>query len=254
MDLDWTTVIFELINFGVLALLLTRFLFKPVRKLLLERKREVASAQAEAEAARAHSEAAQLQFERRQHELQAEAAALRLQATAEGQRAADALIKDGREELRRRRASLELELERARVDALQRLRPELIELTFEAGRRLLLDLHAGELAQAFVSRGARSLQDALATDASGLAHKRVHAFVSPDADLDAVARTLRETLGDAQVELDVDASLVGGVRLIADGVEVEASAGASLRQWLRERLQPGTPGPPPAEAGLGAAP
>ncbi|PRP94857.1 ATP synthase F0 subunit B [Enhygromyxa salina] len=249
MQLDWTTVVFELINFGVLMLLLTRFLFKPVRELLLERKREVASAQVLAETARTESEAAKAQFEGRQRELEAEAKALQDRAKAEAEQTANELIEAGREDIRRARARFEAELERARVEALERLRPELIQLTFEAGRRLLADMQLGELAQAFASRGALSLRDALAADQSDLADKRVRAWVSPDADLHAVSRVLEQTLGDSQLELDVDSSLVGGVKLIADGVEVEASAGASLGRWLREQLGASRSR---AELGLGA--
>lgn len=246
MELDWTTVIFELINFGVLALLLTRFLFKPVRAMLREREQEIASAYAEAQTARAQSEAAKAELERRQHELEAQAKALREQAKAEGEQAAEAILQDGREDIRRARRSLEDELERARVDALHRLSPELIELSFEAGRRMLLDMHAGDVAVAFARRGARLLREALgsedAEDAedvedAGRPRKRVHAFVSPDAELYAVSLVLKETLGDAEVELEVDTSLVGGVKLIADGIEVEASAGASLGRWFREHIQ-----------------
>ena len=246
MELDWTTVIFELLNFGVLALLLTRFLFKPVHTLLLERKHEVASAYTQAELARRESETARAELERRQHELEAQADGLREQARAAGEEAATALIEAGREEIRRVRKSLEDELDRARVDALHRLRPELIELAYEAGRRMLLDMHAGDVAVAFARHGARSLREAMgerADDDTGPAPPRVHAFVSPDAELYAVSLVLEQILGDVDVELDIDTSLVGGVKLIADGIEVEASAGASLERWLRERLSPGLMGP-----------
>ena len=46
-----TTIVFELVNFVVLMLLLKRFLFRPVRRVLFERGEKVALALAEAKTA-----------------------------------------------------------------------------------------------------------------------------------------------------------------------------------------------------------
>lgn len=235
MDLDWTTVILEILNFGVLALLLARFLFKPVRKVLAERKHEVERAHAEAKAARAESQTAKAEFERRRVELDKQAEAALEQAKNEGQQAAQQIVETAREHARQARASLDAELERARDDALEQLRPELVELAYEAGRRVLLDIQMGDVTLAFARQAARRLQEEL--DPDGSTRPRVHAHVSPDADRDAISLALKESLGDVHVEIEVDPSMVGGVRLVAGGLEVEASAGASLARWFEHRAQ-----------------
>lgn len=232
MELDWTTVVFEIVNFGVLMALLTRFLFKPVRRVLRERKAEIERAHVEAESAREEGENAKKAFEQRQRELEGTADALRAQAKAEGEEAARQLIDDARDDMKRARAALDAELERARVDAIVRLRPELVQLAVEAGRRMLRELHAGDVSLAFARQGARKMRDELAGRSGRV---RVKALVSPDADMYAVSLALKESLGDAEVEVTVDQGLVGGVKLLADGLEVEASAGASLESWLKER-------------------
>lgn len=247
MELDWTTVVFEIVNFGVLMALLTRFLFKPVRKLLHERKAEIESAHTEAEQARSESEQARAEFERRKRELEEEADVLRKAAKTEGEEAARQVVEDARADMKRARAALDTELERARVDAIVRLRPELVQLAVQAGRRMLAELHAGDVALAFARQGARKLKDELKGH-SGRA--RVKAQVSPDADMYAVSLALKENLGDAEVEVTVDNGLVGGVRLLSEGIEVEASAGASLEHWLEEQAAaaPTSPEPRPMEA------
>lgn len=234
MDLDWTTVIFEIINFGVLALLLVRFLFKPVRKVLGERKQEVERAYGEAKTARAESDAAKTEFERRRVELDTQVAAALEQAKIEGEQAARKIVEAAREATREARATLELELERARVEALERLRPEVVQLALEAGRRVLLDMHAGDIALAFARRGAERLREELGTTR---ARPRIDVHVSPDADVDAVSLALEHALEGAQLGMEVDPSLVGGVKLIADGLEVESSAGASLARWFAQRAE-----------------
>jgi F-type H+-transporting ATPase subunit b len=234
MELDWTTVVFEIVNFGVLMALLTRFLFKPVRKLLHERRAEIESAHTEAEEARAGSEAAKEEFERRRRELDDEADELRKAAKLEGEAAARQVIDDARDDMKRARAAFDAELERARIDAILRLRPELVQLAVEAGRRMLKELHAGDVSLAFARQGARKLREELSGH-SGRPH--VKAQVSPDADMYAVSLALKENLGDAEVEVTVDTGLVGGVRLLSEGIEVEASAGASLQRWLEEQAE-----------------
>ena len=46
MELDWTTFILELINFLVLIWLLNRFLYKPVMKVIAQRKTTIQKTQA----------------------------------------------------------------------------------------------------------------------------------------------------------------------------------------------------------------
>jgi F-type H+-transporting ATPase subunit b len=230
MELDWTTVVFEIVNFGVLMALLTRFLFKPVRTMLHERRAEIEAAQVDAERARTESEQARVEFERRQRELAERADELRNAARMEGEEAARQLVEGARDEMKKTRASLEAELERARIDAIVRLRPELVALAVQAGRRVLAELHAGELSLAFARRGARRLAEELRGRPG---RPRVKAHISPDADVYAISLALEESLGDAEVEVTVDGELVGGVRLLSEGIEVESSAGATLEQWLQ---------------------
>ncbi|TPV96301.1 MAG: hypothetical protein B7733_05545 [Myxococcales bacterium FL481] len=247
MELDATTVIFEVVNFVVLAALLTRFLFRPVRKVLRERKEAVERAGREAESARAASEAAQREFDARRRELEAAAAAEREAARAAGEAAARQLVDDARSEMRRARAALDADLSRARAEAIERLTPELVALGVEATRRVISEMGAKDVAVAFARTAAVQLARELAqTGEEG----SIEARVSPDADVYAVSLALDEHLGDRKVRVVVDPSLCAGVKLLVGGLEIEASAGASLSAWLREPAA----GPPLAVAEVEAAP
>ena len=235
MELNFTTIIFEIINFAVLMALLFRFLFKPVRRVLKERQQELEHTQHEAEAARLQGTSAQAMFEARTRALEEEAQELRRQAKAEGEVMARQLVEEARAENRRLRASLDAEIERARVDALRELRPQLMALTIEAAQRMLSETGSGDLALAFARGGARKLAAELAHgQAHGQGRDRVHARVSPDADVYALSMALKEELGDREISVSVDDSVRAGVILTAGGLEVEASAGVTLRRWFAE--------------------
>lgn len=232
MEIDATTVIFEIINFVVLMALLARFLFKPVRTVLRERKDQLERAANEAKAAHAESEVAKRDYEQRRRELDVDAAAQRDAARQAGEAAARQLVDQARDEMHRAREALDAELERARGEAVERLAPDLVALGVEASRRVLSEMGAKDVAVAFARRGAVALVKAMA---EGDRDAPIEARVSPDADVYAVSLALEEQLGDRQVSVVVDPALCGGVRLSAGGLEVESSAGASLGAWFRQR-------------------
>ena len=70
LDLDWRTILFQILNFGVIVLILAKLVFKPLRNKLAERGQTISDAlqaaqdqEAEAERHRAHWEARRAQAE-----------------------------------------------------------------------------------------------------------------------------------------------------------------------------------------------
>src|SRR5690606_19111063 len=50
MDIDWTVLAFEVVNFGVLVVLLRRFLYRPVQRAIAARREEIEKVQHELKA------------------------------------------------------------------------------------------------------------------------------------------------------------------------------------------------------------
>jgi F-type H+-transporting ATPase subunit b len=69
MTIDWWTLALQAVNFLVLVWLLTRFLYRPVRRIIEARKAEVDQVRAEAEQAKSEAEAARKQYEAEQAKL-----------------------------------------------------------------------------------------------------------------------------------------------------------------------------------------
>ncbi len=239
MSLDWKTLVFELLNFVVLMLILGRFLFRPVRKVMTDRKAEIEAKQREVAAALESAEASRRGFEARKGELDAGAEALAADARARAEKSAEAIVGEARHEAQRIVDAANAEVDALRRRALADLRPSLVRLASEAAARLLAEPGVPSLAAVFASRAAAALLGSLPTRPL----PPVHAWISADADMDAVLAVLRRELGPAaSIDAVRDESLVGGVRLAAGGVEVEASASASLAAWSADHDAPASEG------------
>jgi F-type H+-transporting ATPase subunit b len=233
MDVEWPIVAFEVLNFAVLVLLLRRLLFRPVQRVLAERRHELESARVEVEAREQVAMRLQAEHEARLRSLDAEAHARLESAVAEGRTRAEAMLAEAREQARSLESNAELQVAAARRRALERVRVEVLRLAAEAAQRVVPELEGPAVARAQARRAAHRLAEALVGGTPG----RVRVAVGSDVEPEPVEQELRAVLGPAvALELSVDPSIVSGVRLYAAGHEVEASVSASLRRWYDERI------------------
>lgn len=233
MDIDPTVVAFETINFVVLVAILRRFLFKPVREALEKRRGQVEAAMAAADQQQTAAETTQSEYEALAADLREQRQSQIDEAVTAGRAEADAIIDEARREARTRLENAANEIEAARRRALTRMQPEVAALATAAAQRVVRHLGAPSVVLAFTRRGAHALADRL-SDAPPLQVEVAH---GPDDDAAAIERELHEVLGrDVSLVLEVDASIVAGVRLRASGHEVEASASASLADWYERQL------------------
>ena len=233
MEIDWTVVAFEVLNFGVLVLLLQRFLFRPVRRALRERREEIEKTQREVEAREHAAATATAEYQALRRELEQQAEARIDEALAKGRTRAEQLIAEGRERARTMVASAEQQVVGARRHALEHLRSEVLSLATDAAARVIHHMDAPPIALAYARKAAHGFAE-LFTDEVPDA---IVVEVGEDADPDAVEAQLRSVLGPApRFERSVDPTIVAGVRLRAEGHEVEASVTASLAQWYAQRI------------------
>lgn len=138
MQIDWWTLGLQTINFLVVVWLLSRFLYRPVRRIIDEREAadrklsEEAQAKAdEAEKAREAYEGKLAEFAEEQRRKEAE-----LQRAMEGER--DAALKDAREEADAMLSEARATLDREREDALSKLQSDIAGLAADLARKALV--------------------------------------------------------------------------------------------------------------------
>lgn len=233
MEIDWTIVAFEVLNFGVLVVLLQRFLFRPVRRALDERREHIEKTQREVEAREAAAAQERESYEARRRELEDQAEAQLEAALTEARDRAQQLVVEGRDRSRELIATAEEQIVGARRHALDQLRTEVLSLATEAAARVIRHMDAPPIALAYARRAAHGFAE-LFTDRLP---ESIVAEVGEDADPEAIEAELRKVLGPAaRFELAVEPSIVSGVRLRAEGHEVEASVSASLAQWYERQI------------------
>ncbi|PRP92592.1 ATP synthase subunit b, sodium ion specific [Enhygromyxa salina] len=234
MGVDWTTVIFEMVNFGLLVLIMLRFVFRPVRRILDERKADLAQREAETAAREAEAAEVRARFETQLAEIDALAERRQSAALSEARAEGEAIIEEARAAARSDRAKAEAELGRARQRTLARFRAEVLGLGAQIARRVVGEIGTAELSFAFARRAVHALEDAVDGEAAAGQIRVEHSL---DVEPDELEAFIRDELG-AEVELrfEPDPELVSGVRLHADGREVESSVGASLDAWYRDLI------------------
>ena len=131
------TLLIQVVNFLILIVLLTRFLYKPLTQFLATRADGIRRSLEEAKAAREAAAKAQQEYERQMIATRREAAAMRESALREVEEERQRLLKASRDEAARlvaeARAQIEQEVKRAKAE----LRGEVIGLSLGVAERLI---------------------------------------------------------------------------------------------------------------------
>jgi F-type H+-transporting ATPase subunit b len=158
MTFNWWTFLFEALNFVVLAYVLHRLLYRPLREAIDKRRAANAGAQAAAAKAREEAETLQQQLreqlagaERQRQELIHHA---RTQAEAERQK----LLAEAERTAQRRQEEVRQALDREREETLKSVRQEVITQAIDLARRLLGEASERTLHQQLALRLALTLE------------------------------------------------------------------------------------------------
>ncbi len=137
LGIDLNRLLQQIVNFGILMLLLQMFLYKPVLRLLGERKERIRKGLEDADKARAALAGAQAEYEKRIDGARKEGQGIIAQATQSADRAREEIVAEARLEAQKvvAKAREEIEYERKRV--LAELRRDVASLAVLAAGRVI---------------------------------------------------------------------------------------------------------------------
>lgn len=222
MQLDWSTIVLEIINFLVLVWLLKRFLYQPVLQAIARRKAEIEASIAGADTKRAEADSLRQQYENRLSDWEHERSAARavLQQELDGER---------RHRLEELRATLESERERARAADERRLaetqrqaEQQAVLHSAQFAAKLLNQLSSAELDTRLVSWATEALAELAPERRATLRNNaasthEAHVLSARPLGNDARRRleaVLRELLGaSVACTYDKDPALIAGLRI-----------------------------------------
>lgn len=246
MQVDWFTLIAQIINFAILVWLLQHFLYGPINRTMQERREGIQAQVQEAEDKAAAAEEQMQEYEQKEQELTEQRDQLVDEAAEEAEARRKELLEEAREDIDHARRRWHEALEREKQDFLDQVRDRAGEQVLQVTRRVLTDLADADLQDkiipVFISRLAEaSEEDRAALDqAYSPENNRLRvssAFELSQDDRRRLTEAVHDHLyADAELTFDTDKQLLGGLELRTDGAKLSWSIRGYLDE-LYEQLQ-----------------
>jgi len=245
LNIKVSTIIFQVINFLILAFLLLKILFRPLMRLLTERANRVTHALDEAEGREREAEEMKDEYQGKVEEARQEAQAIREGGREDIERLRREMIEQARAEARALRARAEEEIERERMEAIRRHREEIATLVTSMSARMLTEVGDGHLQgvffDAFLDRLDKLEPDSLRhrgemEEMEVIPVEVTSADFLSEADVERLQEALSSLL-DRRVRLEssADPSLIGGAVVRFGDHLIDGSLRGQLAR-LRERF------------------
>jgi F-type H+-transporting ATPase subunit b len=227
VEIDFFTVIVQLINFAILLLLLRVFLYKPIINAMDAREARIQAQLQAAEQKYIDAQEHERQLQQEHRELQQNREVLMDEARAEAEATRRDEIERVRREAEEQRQRWQQTLEREKSHFLQTLRTRTSAEIFNVMRRALADLATVELeehiVQLFIRRMSEISQeerDAITTQLAQADHLTTirSAFELDSANRNRLVEAVRQHLAPgANARFEIMPELIGGIELRANG-------------------------------------
>jgi F-type H+-transporting ATPase subunit b len=244
INLNWSTILLQMVNFVVMVFILSRVFFKPVVRILDERSQRVTEALEEAERREREAIETQSKYDQMLAQAQEEVMALQQQAEEDLAQTKQRVLDETRDEVHEMRDKAERDLAEARQQAIVQHQRELGHLTTSLSGRLMRQAGGAAFQEAslqeFVERLSRvsadEVRQALADDEAEVVQVQLASAQELDAGRRAEIEAQLDTLLQRPLEVRyrLDPALVAGATLRFGEVVVDGSLAGQL-QTLSER-------------------
>lgn len=225
MQLDWFTLVAQLVNFLILLFLLRRLLYGPITKVMAERQARVTAHLSEAKAREAEADGALVELEQKLHAVEETRKDVLEQAFEEAETTKRDLVKAARAEVEAMRQRWRDTLAKEKDSFLQELQQRVAEEMYGTLRQVLKDLADETLEAQLVRTLVRRLQSLEASERAAfvqaLRHTKgsltvVSAFALTESLQTELKQAVREVFGEGvTLELQRDPTLICGAELLA---------------------------------------
>lgn len=223
MELNWSTVVLEILNFLVLVWILKRFLYQPVLDVIARRRAGIEKTLADAVTRQADAESLQKRYEGRLAEWDRERQQARVDLTRELDAERARRLADLQTKLTQEREKLRVAEERRQADVLRELEETALQHAARFSTQLLQQAAGPELEGRLVDLAIAGLTALPATRVAGLrnsygkppaAIRVASAFPLPDDQRERLGQVLADVAGpDMPQHFEQDSALLAGVRI-----------------------------------------
>ncbi len=246
MEIDWFTVVAQLVNFLILVWLLKRFLYKPVLNAIDEREKKIATQLQDAESKKEEARMERQQYRQKNeafdHEHAAKLEEARQRVESEKQKRYD----EARQESSDLRLKLEESLRQQQHELQDSLKRRAKEAVFDIARKALSDLANAELETQVVNVFIEKIQQlnpsenaklikALETKGEAVHIKSV--FQMDEQTRGRIEQTVNEITGQqSRFEYEIQPELLTGIRLETPNFQLSWSIESYLETLKMESL------------------
>jgi F-type H+-transporting ATPase subunit b len=150
LNINLSTLLLQVANFLIMAFILTRFLFNPLKEMLDKRAIQATKAMDEAEEVTHEAEKLRLEYEKKHENIDAEFAALKNEARIVIDQTRRQMVQEAYEEIEAMRVRAQEEIEQQRAEALRLHRSKIGELVTALIQRMMEDILTPPLHQAYL--------------------------------------------------------------------------------------------------------
>ena len=150
LNINLSTLLLQIANFLIMAFILTRFLFNPLKEMLDKRALQATKSMDEAEEVTREAEKLRVEYEKKHENIDAEFAALKNEARIVIDQTRQQMVQEAYEEIEAMRARAQEEIEQQRAEALRLHRGKIGELVTALIQRMMEDILTPPLHQAYL--------------------------------------------------------------------------------------------------------
>ncbi|MFO8002633.1 F0F1 ATP synthase subunit delta [Thioalkalivibrio sp.] len=242
MDIDWITVVAQVVNFLILVYLLKRFLYGPIIRAMDKREERITKRLEDASQREDEADARAQEYREKREALEEERERRLEEAREQAEQERKQRVEEARDEIEAMKQEWRDEVEREKTEFLDGVRKQAFREVTRMVRRILDDLAGRDLEHEIVRVFNKRLQhmDEDTREALRDADDRIEVLTAFELDDDnrrRLGETLQETLGRKRnIEFTQSGELQCGIALRAGGRKISWSVGEYL-DALDERIQ-----------------
>jgi F-type H+-transporting ATPase subunit b len=223
MTFSWSTFALQAFNFLVLVWVLKRFLFKPIRTIVAQRKAEITRVQEQAQAAGEKAEQARKDFQLRQSQLEAERQRIMDEAHAALDDERSRMIEAARSDIEKLKSAALKQLDEERESAARDVLDKTVQVAVQLAENLLQQFSGPKLDEIILEQVLQHLDHLTETERaallSQLGRDGGQLIVTTASALDAEHQSMwRAALaqrlgGSPRIDFTIDKDLIAGTEL-----------------------------------------
>ncbi len=250
MQIDWFTVIAQIINFLILVWLLKRFLYKPILNAIEERENKINSRLEDAESKKEEAQKEKEEFTQKNEDFEDKKKKLIKKAEEEAEEKRKKLLEDARNEANEFRSQLKKSSEEVQQNLSQEIEEKVKKEVFEITRKTLSDLASLDMEEqtvrVFIKRLNEMKEDEKKQFLEAFESKEDPILVRSAFDLPSEQKTeIQNAVADVlktetEFQYKTVPELVSGIELTANGFKLSWSISEylnSLEKSISETIK-----------------